>query len=111
MNTSRLNICQKQEQFVLERSARLNLDPGRCDRGDGGDLDDREGGGQEIPEDGRRSGKPTKGSTRGPRGPKKQKQSIQTILSRQLDTFWKVLKSYGILRTLPNLVQKIGDHL
>ena len=52
MNNSRLNICQKQEQLVLERSARLNLDPGRCDRGDGGDLDDREGGGGEIPADG-----------------------------------------------------------
>ena len=46
MNNNRLNICQKQEQFVLERFARLNLDPGRCDRGDGGDLDDREGGGR-----------------------------------------------------------------
>ena len=56
MNNNRLNICQKQEQLVLERSARLNLDPGRCDRGDGGD---REGGGGEIPADGRRSGKPT----------------------------------------------------
>ena len=41
--------CQ-QEQFVLKRSARLNLDPGRGDggdwgdggdRGDRGDLDDR----------------------------------------------------------------------
>ena len=31
MNNNRLNICQKQEQFVLERSARLNLDPGRVD--------------------------------------------------------------------------------
>ena len=27
-------------------SARLNLDPGRDDGGDGGDLDDREGGGR-----------------------------------------------------------------
>ena len=27
----------KQEQIVLERSARLNLDPGRGDEGDGGD--------------------------------------------------------------------------
>ena len=26
----------KQEQIVLERSARLNLDPGRGDKGDGG---------------------------------------------------------------------------
>ena len=26
-----------QEQIVLERSARLNLDPGRGDEGDGGD--------------------------------------------------------------------------
>ena len=28
---------QKQEQIVLERSARLDLDPGRGDLGDGGD--------------------------------------------------------------------------
>ena len=27
----------KQERIVLERSARLNLDPGRGDRGDNGD--------------------------------------------------------------------------
>ena len=27
----------KQERIVLERSARLNLDPGRGDGGDGGD--------------------------------------------------------------------------
>ena len=27
----------KQEQIVLEKSARLNLDPGRGDLGDGGD--------------------------------------------------------------------------
>ena len=27
----------KQEQIVLERSARLNLDPGRGDKGDGDD--------------------------------------------------------------------------
>ena len=27
----------KQEQIVLERSARLNLDPGRGDQGDEGD--------------------------------------------------------------------------
>ena len=45
MNNNRLNICQKQEQFVLERSARLNLDPDRGDWGDWGDLDDRGGGG------------------------------------------------------------------
>ena len=70
---------------------------------DGGDLDDREGegggeggeggGGSKILVDGRRSGRPSIGNTRGPRGPKKQKQSIQTILSRQLDTVLKVLKS------------------
>ena len=35
----------KKEQFVLERSARLNLDPDRGDWGDWGDLDDRGGGG------------------------------------------------------------------
>ena len=116
MNKNRHDICQKQEQFVLERSARLNLEPGRGDRGDeddGGDLDDREGGGggdggegggegreggeggggSKILVDGRRSGRPTIGNTRGPRGPKKQKQPIQTILSRQLDTVLKVLKS------------------
>ena len=28
----------KQEQIVLERSARLNLDPGRGDKGDGDDV-------------------------------------------------------------------------
>ena len=44
---------------------------------DGGDLDDREGegggeggGGSKILVDGRRSGRPSMGNTRGPRGPK-----------------------------------------
>ena len=32
-----LTIQLKQEQIVLERSARLNLDHGRGDSGDGGD--------------------------------------------------------------------------
>jgi len=37
----------KQEPIVLERSARLNLDPERGDKGDGDDKDDGREGGEE----------------------------------------------------------------
>ena len=36
----------KQEGIVLERSARLNLNPGRGDGGDGGDGEEGGGGGE-----------------------------------------------------------------
>ena len=42
----------KQEPIVPERSARLNLDPDRVDKGDGGDggeiMDDRDDGGNRV---------------------------------------------------------------
>ena len=37
LNTSQFRVNLQQERIVLERSARLNLDPGKGDLGDGGD--------------------------------------------------------------------------
>ena len=87
------------EQFVLEMSARLNLDPGR---GDGGDRmtgvmgmtgltwmtekeeeEEKEEKEEEKEEEGKflRTGGPTKGSTRGPCKPKKDSEDVSTNFS------------------------------
>ena len=78
----------KPERIVLERSARLNLDPGKGDQGDNNnnnnnnnyDEDDDNNKEEKEKEEeekekekkilaGRHTDRPTKGSTRGPRGP------------------------------------------